>query len=71
MFNPEIVASSEPYETEEGCLSLVGTRKTRRFRTIECLVSGVPTFVARRQVFTDFTAQIIQQEIDHCNGVII
>ncbi|MFA0814598.1 MAG: peptide deformylase [Anaerofustis sp.] len=70
MFNPEIVASSEPYETEEGCLSLVGTRKTRRFRTIEVSYRDA-NFRARRQVFTDFTAQIIQHEIDHCNGVII
>ena len=70
MFNPEIVKASGPYEAEEGCLSLTGTRKARRFRTIKVQYQN-ERFETRLKSYTDFTAQIIQHEIDHCNGVLI
>ena len=70
MFNPEIVKCAEPYETEEGCLSLAGLRKTKRYRTIKVRYQNERMQV-RLQTFTGFTAQIIQHEIDHCNGVLI
>ena len=70
MFNPEIVKSSEPYETEEGCLSLTGVRKTKRFRSIKVRYQN-ENFDVRLKTFRDWTAQIIQHEIDHCNGILI
>lgn len=70
MFNPEIVKCSEPYETEEGCLSLEGTRKTKRYRSIKVQYQN-EKFQTRFKTFTGWTAQIIQHEIDHCNGIII
>ena len=70
MFNPRIVKFSGPYDTEEGCLSLTGVRPTRRYKTIkvEYQTSEMQT---RVKTFTGYTAQIIQHEIDHCNGIII
>ncbi len=70
MFNPSITAKSDPYETEEGCLSLAGTRRTRRFRRITVSYQD-RSF--RRQIgtFEGFAAQIIQHEIDHCDGILI
>ncbi len=70
MFNPEIIKCSEPYQTEEGCLSLVGTRKTKRYKSIKVQYQN-RDFAVRVKTFTGFTAQIIQHEIDHCNGIII
>ena len=70
MFNPEIVKCSGPYEAEEGCLSLSGTRKTRRWRSIKVQYQN-ERFEMRLKTYTGFTAQIIQHEIDHCNGVLI
>ena len=70
MFNPEIVKRSEPYEAEEGCLSLPGTRKTKRYRSIKVQYQN-EQFQTRLKTFTGWTAQIIQHEIDHCNGVLI
>ncbi len=70
MFNPEIIKSADPYEAEEGCLSLEGLRKTKRFRTIKVRYQN-ERFQDRVQTFTGFTAQIIQHEIDHCNGILI
>ena len=70
MFNPEIVNCSGPYEAEEGCLSLSGTRKTRRYRTIKVRYQN-ERFQSRLKTFTGFPAQIIQHEIDHCNGILI
>ena len=70
MFNPEIVKSSQPYETEEGCLSLSGTRKTKRYRTIKVRYQN-DQFQVRLKSFAGWTAQIIQHEIDHCNGILI
>lgn len=70
MFNPEIVKCSEPYEAEEGCLSLTGRRKTKRYRSIKVRYQN-EAFQTRLKTFTGWTAQIIQHEIDHCNGVLI
>ena len=70
MFNPEIVKASGPYEAEEGCLSLTGTRKARRFRTIKVQYQN-ERFETRLKSYTGFTAQIIQHEIDHCKGILI
>ena len=70
MFNPEIVKRSEPYEAEEGRLSLPGTRKTKRYRSIKVRYQN-GQLQTRFKTFTDWTAQIIQHEIDHCNGVLI
>ena len=70
MFNPEIVKCAEPYEAEEGCLSLSGVRKTRRYRSIKVRYQN-DAFQVRIKTFTGWTAQIIQHEIDHCNGVLI
>ena len=70
MFNPEIVKRSEPYEAEEGCLSLPGTRKAKRYRSIKVQDQN-EQFQTRLKTFIGWTAQIIQHEIDHCNGVLI
>ena len=70
MFDPEIVKRSEPYEAEEGCLSLPGTRKAKRYRSIKVQYQN-DQFQTRFKTFTGWTAQIIQHEIDHCNGVLI
>ena len=70
MYNPVILKKDTPYETEEGCLSLDGVRKTIRYQNIEIeyLDAG---WKKHRQKFSGWTAQIIQHEIDHLNGVII
>ena len=70
MFNPVIVKRSGPYETEEGCLSLTGRRKTKRYQAIKVQWQN-EKFQTRLRTFTGWTAQIIQHEIDHCDGVII
>lgn len=70
MFNPEIISGKEQFETEEGCLSLTGTRKTKRYKTIKVKWQN-RLFQYRIKNFTGWTAQIIQHEIDHCNGIII
>ena len=70
MFNPVVVSQSGPYETEEGCLSLTGTRKTKRFQSIQVQWQN-EKFQTRRRTFTGWTAEIIQHEIDHCNGILI
>ena len=70
MFNPEIVKRSGPYETEEGCLSLEGPRKTRRWKSVKVRYQN-EKFEIRIKTFTGWTAQIIQHEIDHCEGRII
>ena len=71
MFNPEIIKKSGPYDTEEGCLTLLGEpRKCKRYRTIKVQWQTVE-FQTRIKNFTGWTAQIIQHEIDHCNGVLI
>ena len=70
MLNPEILRRSDPYEAEEACLSLEGTRKTKRYRSIKVQYQTT-AMQTRIKTFTDFTAQIIQHEIDHCNGIVI
>ena len=70
MFNPQIVKRSGIYETEEGCLSLVGTRKTKRYKSIKVQYQNAK-FQTRIKTYTNWTAQIIQHEIDHCEGIII
>lgn len=70
MFNPEIIKKSEPYTAEEGCLSLSGTRSTTRWRSIKVRWQN-ERFQERIKTFTGWTAQIIQHEIDHCEGIII
>ena len=70
MFNPEIVKKSGSYDTQEGCLSLVGLRPARRFQSIKVRWQN-EKFQERLRTFTGWTAQIIQHEIDHCEGIII
>ena len=70
MFNPSIVKKSGPYETEEGCLSLTGTRHTKRVQTIKVQWQN-EKFQTRLKTFSGWTAEIIQHEIDHCEGIII
>ena len=70
MFNPVIVRKSGPYEAEEGCLSLSGARKVRRFGTIKVQWQN-ERFQTRLKTFTGWTAEIIQHEIDHCDGILI
>ena len=70
MFNPEIIEKSGEYETEEGCLSLSGIRKTKRFQliTVKYLDMNLKPQTGK---FFGWTAQIIQHEIDHCDGILI
>ena len=71
MYNPEIIKVSGEYETEEGCLSLLGgPRKTKRYQKIKVQYQ-TPDFQIRLKTFEGWTAQIIQHEIDHCNGILI
>lgn len=70
MLNPEIVAKSGSYETQEGCLSLVGKRSTTRFDVISVRYQD-EAFAWHTEEFHGYTAQIIQHEVDHCNGVVI
>ena len=70
MVNPVIVSKKNPYEAEESCLSLTGVRKTTRYEIIEVAYLD-KNFKKHKDVFRGFTAQIIQHEIDHCNGIII
>ena len=71
MFNPEIIKMSGPYDTEEKCLSLLGVpRKCKRYQTVKVQWQN-ERFQTRIKTFTGWTAQIIQHEIDHCNGILI
>ena len=70
MFNPEIIKKSGPYEAEEGCLSLSGIRKARRWKSIKVQYQN-EKFQVRFKTFTGWAAQIIQHEIDHCEGILI
>ena len=71
MLNPVILKAAEAYETEEGCLSLLGgPRKTKRFRKIKVEYLNMD-LQKRIKTFTGWTAQIIQHEVDHCNGILI
>ena len=71
MLNPEILKTWEEYETEEGCLSLLGgPRKTKRYQKIKVQYQNLQ-MQTRIKTFTGWTAQIIQHEVDHCNGILI
>lgn len=70
MFNPEIIEKSGEYETEESCLSLGGSRPTKRYEKITVKYQN-NKFKYMTETFTGWTAQIIQHEIDHCNGILI
>ena len=70
MVNPVITKKSQPYETEEGCLSLAGVRKTTRYEEIEVEFLD-RNFKKQRQKYSGWTAQIIQHEVDHCDGILI
>ena len=70
MLNPEITRKSGEYTAEEGCLSLSGTRKTKRYRNITVTWQD-GEFRQQKRSFSGFTAQIIQHEIDHCDGILI
>ncbi len=70
MFNPVIVKRSGPYSAEEGCLSLTGLRRTKRWQSIKVQWQN-EQFQTRLKTFTGWTAQIIQHEIDHCDGILI
>ena len=71
MLNPEIISFSGEFETEEGCLSLLGgPRKTKRYQKIKVRWQN-EVMQTRTKTFTGWTAQIIQHEIDHCNGILI
>ena len=71
MFNPQILKKSGPYDTEEGCLSLLGDpRKCKRYQTIK-VQWQTAEMQTRIKTFTGFPAQIIQHEIDHCDGILI
>ena len=71
MYNPEILKAEGAYDTEEGCLSLLGgPRKCKRYRKIKVRWDN-ENFQKRVKTFTDWTAQIIQHEVDHCNGILI
>lgn len=70
MVNPVILKKEYPYEAEESCLSLTGSRKTTRYETIEVEYLDI-NFKRHKKIFTGFPAQIIQHEVDHFEGIII
>ena len=70
MLNPEIIKKAGEYETEEGCLSLAGVRKTKRFQFITVRYQDLD-MKEKTANFAGWTAQIIQHEVDHCSGVLI
>ena len=70
MFNPQIIRAAGPYQAEEGCLSLTGRRKTERFQTVKVQWQNEKV-QTRLKTYTGWTAEIIQHEIDHCNGILI
>lgn len=70
MYNPELLKASGPYHTEEGCLSLTGVRPVKRWQSIKVRWQN-EKFQPRIKTFTGWTAQIIQHELDHCEGILI
>jgi peptide deformylase len=71
MFNPEIVSKNQPYDTQEGCLSLLGEpRPVTRYNSIKVRYQD-KYMKTHEKRYSGFTAQIIQHEVDHCNGVLI
>lgn len=70
MFNPEIIRKSGPYEAQEGCLSLTGVRTAKRWKQIKVRYQN-DKMQERFKTYSGWTAQIIQHEIDHCDGILI
>lgn len=70
MINPQLRQKSQPFQTQEGCLSLTGERPTTRYQTITVDYLN-QQFQPQHQQFSGFVAQIIQHELDHCNGIVI
>ena len=70
MYNPTIVAAASPFRTQEGCLSLEGTREVKRFNRIRVKFQDAD-FKEQTKAYREWTAQIIQHEIDHCNGIVV
>ncbi|MCT4486818.1 peptide deformylase [Levilactobacillus parabrevis] len=70
MINPQITKKAGPFQTSEGCLSLTGERPTTRYQTIDVDFLN-RNFQRQHQTFTGFVAQIIQHEVDHCEGIVI
>jgi peptide deformylase len=70
MINPVITKKSGAYQTEEGCLSLAGVRSTTRYQEIEVEYFDV-NWKKQKQMYSGWTAQIIQHECDHLDGIII
>ena len=70
MFNPEIIKKSESFQSDEGCLSLDGTRMAKRYKHIKVKYQN-SDFQVRYKTFSGWTAQIIQHEVDHCDGIVI
>ena len=70
LFNPQMIKQSGPYEAEEGCLSLTGTRKTKRWKSIKVQYQN-EQFQTRFKTFTGWPAQIIQHEVDHLDGILV
>lgn len=70
LINPAITHQKGPYQAEEGCLSLTGVRKTTRYQEIDVSFLDMD-FKPRQQHFSGYTAQIIQHEVDHCDGILI
>ena len=70
LFNPVILKKTDPYDAEEGCLSLIGTRPAKRWQTIKVQWQN-EKFQPRIKTFSGWTAEIIQHELDHCDGIII
>lgn len=70
LYNPEIVSAAGPYRAQEGCLSLEGARPAQRFKRIKVRYED-DAFKTHTESFTGFTAQIVQHEVDHCNGIVI
>ncbi|MGN0610996.1 MAG: peptide deformylase [Ruminiclostridium sp.] len=70
MYDPEIIKADKPYDTQEGCLSLDGVRNTKRYKKIKVRYLDSSRRL-KIKTFEGYTAQIIQHEIDHCNGIII
>lgn len=70
MYDPQIIKADKPYDTQEGCLSLDGVRSTTRYKKIKVRYLDSSRKL-KIKTFEGYTAQIIQHEIDHCNGIII
>lgn len=70
LFNPKMISFSKPFQTKEGCLSLLGERETTRYEKIK-IEYQTREFQTRFKTFTGWTAQIIQHELDHCDGILI